>query len=101
MAAVQNTLKKIQGVRDAVVIALPVEKGRQNELAAVVETNLSASQLRRELVQIVEAYAVPKRIAVVEAIPVTPAGKYERAAIEKLLEKVTSDKSRVTGSGII
>jgi acyl-coenzyme A synthetase/AMP-(fatty) acid ligase len=35
-----------------------------------------------------EAYAVPKRLAVVEEIPMTPSGKYDRAEIERMLKTV-------------
>ena len=85
LADVQNKLKQIPGVRDAVVIAIPTGKGRQNELAAVVATHLGALQLRRHIAAISEAYAVPRRIAVVEEIPVASGGKYDRAGIERIL----------------
>lgn len=85
LAAVQTKLKKIPGVRDAVVIALPSETGRQNELAALVVTHLDALQLRRHLASVSETYAVPRRIVVVEEIPVTATGKYDRTKIERIL----------------
>jgi acyl-coenzyme A synthetase/AMP-(fatty) acid ligase len=84
LAAVQNKLKLMPGVRDAVVIAIPTGKGRQNELAAVVATHLGALQVRRHIAAISEAYAVPRRIAVVEEIPVMHTGKYDRAGIERI-----------------
>ena len=85
MAAVQAALKQIPGVRDAMVLSVPVGGTRQNELAAVVATDLSATSLRRELTHRVENYAIPKRIAVVEAVPITPTGKYDRGRIEKII----------------
>jgi acyl-coenzyme A synthetase/AMP-(fatty) acid ligase len=42
-------------------------------------------QLRQHIAAISEDYAVPKRIAVVEEIPVTTTGKYNRAMIEQIL----------------
>lgn len=86
MAAVQAKLKQVPGVRDAVVIAVPSGRGRQNELAAIVATHLSALQLRQHLLLVSEAYAVPKRMSIVDEIPVTPTGKYERAEIELILK---------------
>jgi acyl-coenzyme A synthetase/AMP-(fatty) acid ligase len=88
LAAVQNKIKQIPGVRDAVVIAIPTVKGRQNELAAVVATHIGALQLRRHIAAISEAYAVPRRIAVVEEIPVAFTGKYDRAGVERILRSI-------------
>ena len=86
MAAVQAKLKQIPGVYDAVVMALPVRTGRQNELAALVATRLDVMDVRRGIAGISEAYAVPKRLAVVEEIPMTPSGKYDRTEIERILK---------------
>ncbi|MDD5722861.1 MAG: class I adenylate-forming enzyme family protein [Syntrophales bacterium] len=90
MAEIQAKLKQIPGVRDAFVVSLPVGKGRQNELAAVVATDLTVARLRRQIAQICEAYAVPKRLAVVDEIPLTPAGKYIRSKIDGILRRGTS-----------
>jgi long-chain acyl-CoA synthetase len=85
MSAVQAKLKQIPGVRDAVVVAIPAGKGRQNELAALVATDLDAPQVKRRLARVSEAYAVPRRVFVVSDIPMTPAGKYARTEIEGML----------------
>ena len=85
ISAVQAKLKQIPGVRDAVVVAIPAGRGRQTELAALVATDLNAIQVKRRLAQVSEAYAVPRQVVVVNDIPMTPAGKYERAQIEGML----------------
>jgi acyl-coenzyme A synthetase/AMP-(fatty) acid ligase len=85
LAAVQTKLKRIPGVRDAVVVSLITGKGRQNKLAALVATHLDVLQLRRYIAAVSEAYAVPKHIVVVEEIPVTSTGKYDRIMIERIL----------------
>ncbi|MDO8723009.1 MAG: AMP-binding protein [Syntrophales bacterium] len=85
LAVVQSKMKQLAGVRDAVVMALPSDTGRQNELAALVATNLDALQLRKHIAAVSETYAVPRRIAVVEEIPVTSTGKYDRTEIERIL----------------
>ena len=92
LASVQTKLKKITGVCDAVVIALPSKTGRQNELAALVVTHLDALQLRRHIAAVSETYTVPRRIAVVEEIPVTATGKYDRAEIERILLNYEKEK---------
>ncbi|MEN6318449.1 MAG: AMP-binding protein [Syntrophaceae bacterium] len=85
LTAVQLKLKQIPGVRDAVVISIPTGNGRQNELAALVATNFDVLHVRRHIAAVSEAYAVPKRIAVVEEIPMTSTGKYDRQGIEGIL----------------
>jgi acyl-coenzyme A synthetase/AMP-(fatty) acid ligase len=85
--AVQTKLKQIPGVRDVVVISLPSGKGRQNELAALVVTNLDVLQVRRYIAAVSEGYAVPRRIVVVQEIPRTSLGKHDRVAIERILEE--------------
>ena len=85
LAAVQTKLKQIPGVRDAVVISLHTCKGRQNELAALVATHLTVRELRLHIAASSEAYAIPKRIMVVEEIPLTFTGKYDRTVIERML----------------
>ncbi len=85
MAAVQAKLKQIPGVHDAVVISLPTEQGRQNELAALVVTQRDILQVRKDLAEVSEPYAVPRRMVVVQEIPVTATGKYDREGIEGVL----------------
>jgi acyl-coenzyme A synthetase/AMP-(fatty) acid ligase len=87
LASVQAKIKQISGVRDAVVISLPAGKGRQNELAALVATHLDSLHLRKHIAAVSESYAVPKRIIVIDEIPVTPAGKYDRTGIERILTR--------------
>jgi non-ribosomal peptide synthetase component E (peptide arylation enzyme) len=67
------------------VVSIPTRKGRQNELAALVATDIDALQLRRYIAAVSESYAIPKRILVTKEIPVTSTGKYDRKGIERLL----------------
>ncbi len=85
LASVQAKIKRIPGVRDAVVVSIPTRKGRQNELAALVATDIDVLQVRRHIAAVSELYAVPRRIIVTKEIPVTSTGKYDRAGIERLL----------------
>jgi len=82
---VQNKLKQISGVRDAIVVALPVNSGRGNEIAALVAGKVEAPNLRRRLSQLCEPHAIPRSITIVESIPTLSTGKYDRTSIEQLL----------------
>jgi len=86
LTAVQAKLKHIPGVRDVVVVSIPAGNGRQNELAALVATHLDVLQLRQHIAKVSEGYAVPKRFVVVEEIPITSTGKYNREMIERILQ---------------
>ena len=91
LSAVQAKMKQIPAVRDALVVSITVGKDNQNKLAALVATDLDERQLRRYIAEVSESYAVPKRIAIVEEIPVTSSGKYDRAVIERILRSGTED----------
>lgn len=90
LEAVQEQVKKQPGVRDALVISLPVGKSRENQIVAVVEGDVLMADLNRSLSVQLEPYACPKRIKVVTAIPMTTAGKYDRITIKNLF----TDKPR-------
>ena len=85
LAYVQNKIKELPSVREAVVISLPVEKGRESVIAAVVACDLTDMQLRKMLLEKLEPYAVPRRIKLVAEIATTAAGKIDRRRIEQLL----------------
>lgn len=84
---VQNKIKSLPEVSDAVVVALPVEKGRENLIAAVVACPLAETRLRKLLMNMLEPYAVPRRIKIVRQITRTATGKIDRRRIERLFIK--------------
>lgn len=85
LAEIQDKIKSISGVMDAVVLSIPVSGGRENEISAIVEGSVEEQGVRIHLMGSLEAYAVPKKIKIVEKIPVTSAGKYNKTELEKLL----------------
>ncbi len=88
---IRDNLKKIAGVRDAVVISIPVEMGRQNEIAALIEGDLAATHIRQELSSELAPYAFPRIIRVTPRIPRTAAGKYDRSEVEAILKSNASE----------
>jgi acyl-coenzyme A synthetase/AMP-(fatty) acid ligase len=90
---VQNKIKELPTVRDAVVISLPAEKGRESVIAALVACDLTDVQLRKLMLEKLEPYAVPRRIKIVSSIAATATGKIDRRRIENIF--LTDKKSQV------
>lgn len=87
---IKSAITGLPGVRDAAVICTPGRSGRENEIRALVAANVTGSEIRQFLRQRLPGYALPRRIRVVDTIPVSSAGKYENAEIKNLLESDSS-----------
>ncbi len=81
---VQNKIRTLPTVRDAIVVSLPAEKGRENVIAAVVACDLTETHLRKLLMDMLEPYAIPRHIKIVTQITTTATGKIDRRRIEQL-----------------
>nr|WP_321400471.1 class I adenylate-forming enzyme family protein [uncultured Desulfobacter sp.] len=79
-------LKTMAGVRDALVLTKPVPRGRAFDICALVEGDCTHSDVRQFLAGRLEAVAHPRRIKVVDHMPMTRSGKYDRAAVATLFE---------------
>jgi len=83
-------MKSLPDVTDVVVISLPTKTGRENMIAALVvgdNEGFDKHYIRQKLSSLLEPYAIPRIIRVVEKIPATATGKYDRIAIEQLLQE--------------
>jgi acyl-coenzyme A synthetase/AMP-(fatty) acid ligase len=85
LASVRQAILALSGVRDAHVFSIPVKSGRENEILAVLSGRMSGDQVVRELKSALPPYALPRRVKVVEQIPLTATGKINRDAVMKLL----------------
>ncbi len=86
---VRGKLKSVSGVSDAVVISEAREEGRENTLYAVVQGTVDPEGMKMVLTSAgLEPHATPRRIKVVDTIPVTASGKYDRQAIAALFHEV-------------
>ena len=81
---VQNKIQTLPNVRDAVVIALPAEKGRESVIAALVACELTEMQLRKMILEKLEPFAMPRRIKIVPSINRTATGKIDFRRIERI-----------------
>jgi acyl-coenzyme A synthetase/AMP-(fatty) acid ligase len=84
LEAVRETLVSHDQVREALVTALPVGRAREHMIVAVVEGRPDSADLAQFLADSLEPYARPRRIKMVDQMPTTDAGKWDRQTIEAL-----------------
>ena len=82
LAEVAARLRRVPGVREAWV---GVNDGREAVLGAVVVSARPAGELRTALHADTPAWKIPKKWAVVAALPVTERGKTDTRALQKLI----------------
>jgi acyl-coenzyme A synthetase/AMP-(fatty) acid ligase len=85
LTEVRQAITALSGVKDAYVFSLPVTSGRENEIIAVLVGQISADRLMRELRSVLPPYGLPRKVKVVDQLPVSATGKINRDAIMKLL----------------
>jgi acyl-coenzyme A synthetase/AMP-(fatty) acid ligase len=81
---VQNKIRTLPTVRDAIVVSLPAEKGRESVIAAVVACDLTETHLKKLLIDMLEPYAIPRRVKIVSSITTSATGKIDRRRIEQI-----------------
>jgi len=84
MEDIKAKLLELNGVRDALVFARPIQTGRGNDILALVETDIKSDIISQSLDKTLEPYARPRTIRVIAKIPVTITGKYDRKIIADL-----------------
>ena len=82
---IREQIRSVPGVRDAWVATVSAETGRQATICALVEGTVDPAELRLHLAGRLAAHAVPRRLRVVENIPMTAAGKVDRKSARALL----------------
>jgi len=92
MEEIRNKLKQIQEVVEVALITLPDPRGKENEICALVQGNIDKNRFRERASKIVEPYAIPRRIRIVDKIPISSTGKYDRKIIEHLFLTVAPNK---------
>jgi len=86
---VEEALRKVQGVRDAAAVGLPLETGGEEVVAAVVPEDgyeIDPEVVRKACRELLAAYKVPRRVVVVDELPRSLIGKIlHRQVRESLL----------------
>nr|WP_286946479.1 non-ribosomal peptide synthetase [Pseudomonas sp. UBA6718] len=81
LGEIESQLLALEGVQEATVIARETPTGKQLVGYVVARDNLDTNALRTELAKILPDYMVPAQIIALEKLPLTPAGKLDRAAL--------------------
>jgi acyl-coenzyme A synthetase/AMP-(fatty) acid ligase len=84
---IEDRLRAMPGVRDAVVVARPSRSGRDAEIVALVESARPAADLSVALRSALPSPAWPRIVRCVERIPTTAAGKRDLEGVERLIEE--------------
>lgn len=82
---IKDKVLAVPRVTDAVALSLPAPAGREKLVAVVAVGDAAAEDIRQYLDRLLEPYARPRVIKMVEKIPVTTAGKTNHRRIEELL----------------
>lgn len=81
---IENNLLKINGVKEAVVMARYKDNSHIVKLIkafVVVDHNIDEKTIKLELSKLVPSYMVPKKITIMDAIPVNHNDKYDRKVL--------------------
>lgn len=84
---IENNLLKLPGIREAVVVAKYKKDSTIVKLVkafVTVDLLIDEEEIKRELVKIVPCYMVPKRIVILDSMPVNSNGKYDRKKLSEL-----------------
>ncbi len=85
LAEIADKIKKMANVEDCLVMATPAPSGRESIIVALVQgAEVDIKNLKKNLANRLEPYALPRLMKKL-TIPLTKAGKYDMAAINKLL----------------
>ncbi len=91
LPAIEKAILSLNNVGDAVVMALPSESGRGQEIVALVVSRRPAEEILPELRARLPPPSWPRRLRCVDSIPTTPSGKRDRAAILRILDAIVGD----------
>jgi acyl-coenzyme A synthetase/AMP-(fatty) acid ligase len=86
LAELEQVLKSLPGVRDALVVP---HAERADALAAAVATDRTAEQLRAELRERLPSWKIPKKILVLPSFPITARGKTDSRQLRTRLTEGT------------
>jgi uncharacterized 2Fe-2S/4Fe-4S cluster protein (DUF4445 family)/acyl-coenzyme A synthetase/AMP-(fatty) acid ligase len=81
---VRQAIMAVEGVAEAWVLANPVDTGREREIVALVVATVPPGNIKTTLDEVLEPHEKPRRIRIVDHIPMAATGKIDRRAVEEL-----------------
>jgi amino acid adenylation domain-containing protein/non-ribosomal peptide synthase protein (TIGR01720 family) len=81
LGEIESQLLALDGVQEAAVIARETPTGKQLVGYVVARENTDAAQHKAQLAKVLPDYMVPAQIIALAKLPLTPAGKLDRAAL--------------------
>ena len=87
LEVVRSRLEAIDGVDEAVVIARSGGGGRETEIRAAVRGSIDHDTLIAAISRMDPSHHRPRNVRIVDRIPVTPAGKVDRRAVDQWFEE--------------
>jgi non-ribosomal peptide synthetase component F len=81
LGEIEAMLREQTGVRDAIVLAVPAADGEPELRAAVSGTGCVSERLYSALGSRLPPYMLPRRISVLDQLPLNPNGKIDRRAL--------------------
>ena len=85
---VEDRLRELEGVTDAVVVARPSHSGRGFELRAIVQSARVGAEILDEVRRRLPTPAWPRSVVCVASIPRTPSGKLDRERVDALVDEL-------------
>lgn len=84
---IENNILKINGVKETVVIAKYNDDTRTVKIIKAfitTENNIDENTIKKELSKIIPNYMMPKKIEIIDKIPMNNNGKYDRKKLQEL-----------------
>ncbi|WP_374323149.1 condensation domain-containing protein [Aquipseudomonas alcaligenes] len=81
LGEIESQLLALEGVQEAAVIARETPTGKQLVGYVVAKEGVDTAPLKAELAKVLPDYMVPAQIIALAKLPLTPAGKLDRAAL--------------------
>jgi len=99
LEGIREKIRRIPGVMDAYITAVPLKRARQVEIAALVASDLPARHLRAAIRSLDDSAGRPRRIRIVGTLPILPNGKIDRERVDQLLSAPHPAKSAAPPAG--
>jgi uncharacterized 2Fe-2S/4Fe-4S cluster protein (DUF4445 family) len=81
---VRQAIAAVEGINEAIVLSNPADTGRNQEIVALAVGRRTAAEIQEQLKSELLPHERPRRIQIVEKIPMAATGKPDRQAIKEI-----------------